>query len=248
MSKQTGMGANLYIGGFALSGDAQAVNISSPRGTSVKTGIDKSAFERIYLTKDGAIGLTMYFNPATDQAHPVLSALPTSDQPITYVHRPTIGAPAASMVGKQTNYDPTRDANGDISGIAVQSLANGYGLEWGRMHTAGQLTQSSAGAGSALDYGASIGETLFGLQAYLHVFAFTGTSVTVAVQGSADGSTGWANITGAVFNAASAVGSQRLQTARDATVPRHLRVNTTGTFSNAVFAVNVIKNQAEVLF
>src|SRR6266536_2327468 len=43
----------------------------------------------------------------------------------------SIGQPAASMVSKQTNYDPTRDANGNIS-LKVDWMANSFGLEWGK--------------------------------------------------------------------------------------------------------------------
>jgi hypothetical protein len=248
MAKSSGLGANCYVGGFDLSGDVGSLqNISTPRAVQDVTGINKSAMERIYLTRDGAMAYSTFFNPSAAQSHPVLSALPTTDQPVTYVHRPTIGQPAASMVGKQINYDGTRNTDGSL-GFTIQAQANGYGLEWGRMLTAGVAETTTAGALAGLDYGVGVGQTLFGLQAYLHVFAFTGTSATAAVQDSADGSTDWQNVTDGVFAAATAVSSQRIQTDRDETVRRHLRVNVTGTFTVFDYSVVVIKNTALVEF
>jgi hypothetical protein len=85
------------------------------------------------------------------------------------------------------------------------------------------------------------------------VFAFAGTSATVAIQHSDDGDPGgagdaYANVTNGEFNAASGVGSQRLQTDRDESVKQFLRVNVTGTFSDFHFAVAVTRNLEEVLF
>jgi hypothetical protein len=55
-------------------------------------------------------------------------------------------------------------------------------------------------------------------------------------------------VTGGGFTAATGVGAQRIQTARGQTVERYLRVVTTGTFSNAVFAVSVARNDVEVTY
>lgn len=248
MAKESGLGARLYVTGVDLSGDVPSVQISAPRGTKDTTGINKEAFERILLLKDGAIGYAAHWNPTG--AHVVLSALPTTDQPVTYVHRATIGQPAANIVAKQLNYDGTRAADGGLD-FAVQAQANGFGLEWGEMLTAGEDTIASAGALDGYDYGAAIGTTAFGLQAYLHVFDIDSGSATVAIQHSDDDGSGdaYADVTGAVFNAASAGGTaQRLQTDRDESVKRWLRVNVSGAFTDLDLAVAVVKNRAEVLF
>jgi hypothetical protein len=93
---------------------------------------------------------------------------------------------------------------------------------------------------------------LFGLQAYLHVFAVVGTSVTVKLQESSDNSgDAYADVTGGGFTAVTAVagtGSQRIQTSRTQTIERYLRVVTTGTFSSATFAVAVVRNDTSVVF
>jgi hypothetical protein len=91
-------------------------------------------------------------------------------------------------------------------------------------------------------------QSAYGAQAYLQVTGFTGTSVTVAVQDSADGSS-YAAVTGLTFTAVTAApNAQRLATARNATVRRYLRVATTGTFSSATFAVVLNRNLSSTSF
>jgi len=87
-------------------------------------------------------------------------------------------------------------------------------------------------------------QSTWGAQAYLQLTTFTGTSVTVAVQDSADGST-WANVTGLSFTTVTAAPAwQRLATASTATLRRYVRAVTTGTFTVATFAVMVNRNLA----
>lgn len=241
MAKSTGLGQNLYIGGVDLSGDIGSVDTASGSVATIDaTGIDKSAYERILGLRDGSLTYTAYFNDAG--AHLTLRNLPTTDVHAMYVHATTIGAPAACMVGKQLDYGGTRGTDGALT-FSVPNAASGYALEWCDMLTAGKRTDTTATNGSAYDYGAGIGATSFGLSAYLQVFAFSGTSVTVAVQDSADGASGWASV--ATFTAVTtAPGFERIGTTNSATIKRYLRVITTGTFSNAVFAVAVAKHVA----
>jgi hypothetical protein len=248
MSKQSGLGDNLYVAGYDVSGDISSLGAigGGPAAMDV-TGIDKSAFERIGGLRDGRLEWVSWFNPATDRAHDRFSALPTSDVLVTYCRGTSLGSPAASMIGKQIDYSGTRADDGALS-FAVQAQANGYGLEWCTQLTAGKRTDTAATNGTGVDFGT--GSTAFGLQAYLHVFAFTGTSVTVKLQESSDNGAGdaWADVTGGGFTAATGVTSQRIETARGQTVERYLRAVTTGTFSNAVFAVSVCRNDTSTIF
>ncbi|TAJ21835.1 MAG: hypothetical protein EPO65_00615 [Dehalococcoidia bacterium] len=245
MAKQSGLGDNLYIAGYDVSGDIGSLSsIAGPRGVTDVTGIDKSAFERLLLGKDGSIEFSSWFNPSAGQAHDRLEDLPTTDQILTYCRGTTLGNPAAAMVAKQINYDGTRAADGAFS-FNTSAQANGYGLEWGRQLTAGKRTDTTATNGTGVDH--TDVSTAFGWQAYLHVFSFTGTSVTVTLQDSADNSS-FAAITGGAFTAATGVTSQRLEGARDATVRRYVRVATSGTFTSAVFAVMFVRNTTSVVF
>lgn len=249
MAKSTGLGQRLYIGGYDLSGDIGSLgNISGPLTVLDVTGIDKSAYERIGGVHDGSLEFNAWFNDAAGQAHPVLSALPTADVGVQFVHSPALGGAFAGLVGKQIDYAGTRGADGSLAFTASVQSSAGAGIEWGELLTAGKRTDTTATNGSSLDYGVTIGATNFGLSAYLQVFSFTGTTCTIAVQDSADGATGWANITGASFAAVTtAPQAQRIQTGAAQTVKRYLRVSTTGTFSNIVFSVGVIKHLTATL-
>lgn len=248
MAKTSGLGDNLYVAGYDLSGDIGSLgSISGSVSPLVVTGIDKSAYERIGGRRDGNIAFTAYFNPSTDREHLRLSTLPTSDVIVSYFRGTTLGGASANIVAKQIGYDGTRGDDGAFT-FAVEAQANGYGLEWGTSMTAGMRTDTTAANGTSVDFGT--GSTTFGLQAYLHVFSFTGTSVTVKLQESSDNGAGdaFADVTGGGFTAATGVTSQRIATASGQTVERYLRVVTTGTFSNAVFAVSVNRNDTATVF
>lgn len=248
MGKQSGLGDNLYIAGFDLSGDIGSLKrIGGGPELLEVTGINKSAFERIGGKRDGSLEYTSWFNPAVGAAHDVLSNLPATDVITTYCRGTTLGNAAACIVGKQLNYDGTRGDDGALS-FDVEEPGSGYALEWGRLLTAGKRTDGAAANGTGVDFGT--GSTAFGLQAYLHVFAFTGTSVTVKIQESSDNGVGdaFADVAGGAFTAATGVTSQRIATASGLTVERYLRAVTTGTFSNAVFAVVAVRNDTAVSF
>ncbi|MBA4865911.1 hypothetical protein H1V43_32120 [Streptomyces sp. PSKA54] len=247
MAKQSGLGDNFYIAGYDVSGDLASVNVSGGPAALEVTGIDKSAYERTGGLRTGAMSWQAWFNPATDRAHSRFKTLPTADVITTYCRGTTLGNSAAAMVAKQINYDGTRGDDGSFT-FQVEAQSNAFGLEWGRLLTAGKRTDTTATNGSSVDFGT--GSTTFGLQAYLHVFAFTGTSVTVKLQESSDngGADAWADVTGGAFTAATGITSQRIATSSTQTVERYLRVVTTGTFSNAVFAVVVNRNDTATSF
>lgn len=245
MTKSPGMGDNLYMDQFDISGDVAAINsMSCPIATQNVTAINMSANARIGLKRDGAMDVTSYWNPGpeADAAHQVLRGLPVIDRQVSYFRGTTLGNAAASMIGKQVNYDPQRGDDGSLTG-GVNTQANGFGLDWGRNLTAGKLTQTAAGNGTSVDHTTS--STAFGWAAYLHLFAFTGTSITVKIQDSANDSV-WADLSGATFAAKTAIGFERISAGATstATVRRYIRLVSTGTFSNAIFAVNFIRYEA----
>lgn len=249
MAKESGLGDNLYVAGYDISGDIGSLSrIGGGPAPLDFTPINKYAFERQAGIRDGSIEYNAFFNPSAGQAHDRLSDLPRTDQIMTYCRGTTIGNWSANLIGKQINYDPTRTAEGAIN-FVVQAQANGYGIEWGKLLTAGKRTDTSATNGPSFDQGT--GSLAFGLQAYLHVLSFTGTSVTVKLQESSDAAgtpDTWTDVVGGGFVAVTAIGAQRIQTARTQTVERYLRVVTTGTFTNAVFALSVVRNRSLVNF
>lgn len=248
MTKQSGLGDNLYVAGYDVSGDITSIGVVGGGPAYLETtGIDKLAMERIGGKRDGRLECTSWFNPTATRAHDRLSNLPTADVIVAYFRGTTLGNPSANIVAKQVNYDGSRADDGAFT-FASSFQGNGFGVEWGRSLTAGKRTDTVATNGTAVDFGT--GSTAFGLQAYLHVFAFTGTSVTVSLEESSDNGVGdpFAAVTGGAFTAATGITSQRIATSNVQTVERYLRVVTAGTFSNAVFAVSVVRNATATVF
>ena len=235
MVKTSGIGDNLYVNGYDLSGDVGSIeSMSDTQNLQEVTGLDKSAVERIALLADGAWSFSAFFNDAALAEHAALKTRGSGDKIATYLRGTTLGNAAAGIVGKQVDYAGTRNADGSI-GFAINITgSDGDGMRWGRSLTAGKRTDTSGTNGSSVDNGAA---TSFGLIAYLEVFALTGTNVVVTLEDSANNSA-WAAITGGAFTSVtSAPGAQRIRTATDGAVRRYVRAVSSGTFSSATFAV-----------
>jgi hypothetical protein len=250
MPKRSGLGANCYVDGINLSGDIGAIDtLASPRGTFVVTGIDKSAYERILGRRDGLASFTAFFNKDANRAHLKLSPLPRTDRDAMVLIGTTLGDPAASLRALQINYDGTREQEGQFL-FKIDMQSQGFGLDWGRMLTAGRRTDTGATNGSSVDFGT--GSTAFGLTAWLQVLGFTGTDATIKLQESSDngGADAFADVTGGGFvSVTTAPGTQRIATSTTQTIERYLRVvtTTTGGFSSLEFAVMVARHEAAVV-
>ena len=250
MPKQTGLGDAYYIDSTDVSGDIQALGkISGGPLALDMTAINNSAFARQGGERDGGMDFTAYFNPGAGLTHAKLSALPVADVICSYFHQPAIGNDAASLVGKQVNYDPTRGTDGSLT-FAVSAVPNAFGLEWGYQLTPGHRVDSAATAAGPANSLDTLASAAFGAQMYVHLFAFTGTSVTIKLQDSADNIT-FTDIAGTSLTttALTVAGSVRVTVPNTTTIRRYIAVGTVGTFSNADFAVVVHKNEiAGVVF
>lgn len=247
MTKTSGLGDNFYFNGVDLSGDINSFStIDGGPATIDVTDITQSGMSRLGGQRDGNMEFVTYFDPAVGASHPTLGALVYTDVACQYCRGTTLGNPGAALIAKQANYDGSRDSKGALT-FKVKAQANGYGLGWGIQGTAGKRTDTTGTNGTGIDLTAT---TSFGLQAYLQVFAVTGTSVTVKLQESNDDavSDAYADTTGGGFTAATGITTQRIATANNQSVKRWLRVVTTGTFTNAVFSVLIVKNKVAVVF
>lgn len=244
MPKQSGLGDNFYIGGYDLSGDVGSLGkISCKTAVLEVTAINKSAHERLYGLRDGDLTFDSYFDNGTATSvfgneHQVLSALPTSDTIAQYWRGTTLGGSVFSLNSLQINYDGKRDNKGDLT-LAVNCMGDQFGGEWGIGLTPGIRTDSTATNGTSVDNAAP---TAFGAQMYLEVFAVTGTSVTVTVAHSTDNTTFTSLGAFTAVTSGSPRNTQRIAVSNSTTVNRYLRVQTTGTFTNAQFAVMVARN------
>lgn len=248
MTKESGLGAGFFLSGYDISGDVVSIRELSggPALLEGVTGIDKLAHERIGGQLTGAQRITTWFNPTANMGHKRLSALPTSDQQGQYWHRTVIGRPVHCIVGKQTSYNGSRGEDGSFT-FDSDLESNGFGAEWATGLTAGMRTDTSATNGAGVDFTTTAfsGSSTFGAQFYLQVKAFTGTSVAIAIEDSADNSS-WAALTAGAFTSVTGITHERIQTARNATVRRYLRVVTSGTFSSVSFAVGAVRNDTVV--
>lgn len=252
MAKLAGLGANAYVGGYDLSGDIGAVqNVQGGPNLLIVTAIDKSAEERVTGIKSGSLQFASWFNPSALQQHVAFSPLPTTDVVSMFAMKAgasfAIGDECAQIIGKQVDYQANRQQDGSLA-FTIDMQSNGWGLEWGNLLTAGKRTDGSATNGTSWDdLAGAPTSTAFGMSAYAELFAFSGTSVTITVQDSAD-NVSFAAITGLAFPAwSSAPQAARQSTSSTATIRRYLRVATSGTFSNAVFAVSVTRHLTATL-
>lgn len=255
MAKSSGLGDAFWIDQYDMSGDVgQIQSIATPLVTQEVPGVNVYAQERIGLKHDGSMAWNSWFNvdatAGAEGAHNILSTLPTADRIATYCRGTAVGSAAASVVSKQIGYDGNRGADGSFTfGVSVQGNAAAVGqragLDWGVLATAGKRTDTSATSpATGLDLGASPISYSQGWAAYLHVFAFTGTSVTITLQDSANNSA-FTSLTGGAFAVVSGRTKERLQSSSaTATVRRYLRVITAGTFSNVVFGINFVRYEA----
>lgn len=150
--KQGGLGARFLVGGYDISGDVNALD-SIGGGPALLDGTDitQLAHSRIPALRDGQLGFTVFMDTA--DAHPVLSARPTTDELMTFLVPPlSVGSPACCLNAKQINYDPTRGADGSLL-IKVEGHGNLYGLEWGTQLTPGLRTDTGATNGASFDAG-----------------------------------------------------------------------------------------------
>lgn len=172
--------------------------------------------------------------------HDALSTLPTTDVIASYFRGSTLGNPAACINGKQINYDPTRDNVGNLT-LKCEVQSNKFGLEWGKMITAGLRTDTAATTGAAFD---QVSGGTNGCQAYLQLVGFVGTSVDVTVTHCTTSGGSYSTLVD--FGTLTAIGAVRISA--NGTVNEFLKVVTAGTFTYAKFAVAFMKNDVAVTF
>ena len=237
MAKVNGLNVRLYVEGYDLSGDANALNgLGYTSELLDVTTLDVSAKKRIIGIVDGEISVDAFFDNASSRQHAVWTSnsgkQPTADQEVLVPMGSAVGDPCVGLVSKEGSYTVTRSPGSAIAANATFS-ANGSGPDFGVMLTAHDDTHSSAGSGTVMDGGAA---TSNGGAAYLQIFSLASGSVTVSVQESTSSGGSYTNIVNfSTVAAAAAPTSERL--AMTGTVARYLKVTTTGTFSNAKIAV-----------
>jgi hypothetical protein len=232
MAKKSGLGGQIFVHGYDLSGDVATINnASSPRELLDSTALNASAHERVMGLSDGNLAVNSWFNDSTEQEHAAYKGLPTTDRIVTWAVGATRGDVAACLVSKQLNYDGSRGSDGSLS-FTIDSQANGVPLEWGNTLTTGKETHASADTSTSRDDGATTG---YGLVGILSVTDVDSGTATVSIQQSADNVTFATILSFVAVSAAAAPTAQRLTLS--GAILRYLRVSTTGTFSNCDFCM-----------
>lgn len=251
MAKTHGMGDQLWVGGYDLGADTNSLNqIRGGFPTIEMTDITQSAHERKAGERDGAMDIVSYWDPAAGASHEVYSALPRTDVIATYAHTTAIGGPTANVVAKQIGYDGNRGQDGSFL-LTVNAVSNGYGLQWAFQATAGKRTDASATAAGAVSPLDQLSATpgAFGGVMWVHLFSLASGTPTIKLQESSDNSgDAYADVTGATTGALSSA-PQALRIELGAiNVERYIKVVTTGTFTDAVFAVSFVRHRVSTVF
>lgn len=234
------LGGEGYVDEFDLTGDVAAItDLTIVAATLDHTTINKRAQGRAHGKRMGSMGWMSLFNDAAGQSFPVLSEMPTVDRLMTYNVLGSLGSPAWSMVGQEVSFTPDRAQDGRLT-LAVAGQSNRF-IEPGRMLTAGLETSTTPEGLTGFTDGAAAA-TDNGLQAYLHVTAFSGTDCTISIQDSDDdGDTDpYADV--AAFTQVTGVGWERIASV-GTNVKQYLRAETDGTFTSITFAVMVVPNR-----
>lgn len=243
-TKTSGLGDNLYVQGWDMSGDVGSLSKigGGPAALDV-TGIDKSAMERTGGKRDSSMEFSSWFNPYTAVSPDKMWLLPRTQVIGTYFRGKAVGNEGAACVARQVNWDPTRAADGAMS-MACQLLADSFGVEWGTTLTAGKL--AVAGGVSGAGYHDAAALTAFGAQAYIQFFSVADNSITVKIQDNATDNAGtYADIPGLTSGAVTTAMCPyaiRVATTNTENIDQWLRIATTGTATNSSIAVLLCRN------
>lgn len=193
MAKENGLNVRLYVAGYDISGDANALGAMGYTNSLYDiTTLDVSATKRLLGPVDGSLEVNGYFDNAAGKIHPVFTSnsgsLPTADQNVLVPLGSAVGDPAIGMVAKEANYDTER---GDTA-ITVKSSfkVSGYAPEFSTMLTAHDDTITSSTSGTAVDDSSSSSS---GGSWFYQILAFSAVGGnarwTVNLQHSTDDST-----------------------------------------------------------
>ena len=236
MAKSSGIGDKLFSHGNDLSGDVGAVNrIETLVNLLDVTAIEDASMVRLQGHSDGAIDFNSWFNDAALRAHPVASALPTTDILLYYARGATLDNVMAALTAKQVSYGGARGTDGSLA-FSIATQANGVALEFGEQVTAGKDTHASATSSTGK---VDTAQTTLGGVGYLQGFSAATGTATVVIEDSSDTTNGidgaWGTLlTFATTSASWPAGERQTVTGN---VEKGVRATTTGTFTTAVFAV-----------
>lgn len=227
-----GKGAAVLVGQYDLSAFLNNFESAATADTAEVTAFGASAKAYVAGQRDATLSFSGFFDGAASAVDPVLSAALANARIFTLAPAgaAAIGNRAMLAEAFETGYTVTAPV-ADAVNISAEAQVSG-GVASGVV-LANLAARTATGNTTANDNAAS---TAGGAVAHLHCTAFTGTDITIKVQHSADNST-WVDLI--TFAQLTAAGSERASVT--GTVNRYLRVNISGTFTSATFAVAIAR-------
>ena len=225
MAKVNGLNVRLYVEGYDLSGDANAISgMGYSNDLLDVTTLDVSARKRLVGIVDGEIGVEAWFDNAAGKQHPVWTSnsgkLPTADQDVLIPMGSAVGDPAVGLVSKEGTYSVTNSLGSALAASATFT-ANGSAPEFGIMLTSFTDSITASTSGTSVDNSASSSS---GLTWYYQITALSAVGGNARwhlnVQHSTNDSS-WTDVSTVTVTASDGIGAAR--TEASGTVNRYLR-------------------------
>lgn len=244
MAKISGLSQKFYLVqtgangvGSDISGDVGSIDTCVLTQADINdTGIDKTYMERLSGLQDANLSYTGFFNIASGGGFAVAKPLVGTDGAAIWATSSAEGADAYCVEGLIDTFPVNRANNGSLT-LKPKILVDAGVAGWGRI--AMNATDTSGTTHANIDGGAS---SSFGCAIFAILLGFTGTSVTLALQDSADDSS-FAALSPALSLTftGSGTGFAYAATTTTATLRQYFHIVTSGTFSSAQVVAAVIR-------
>jgi hypothetical protein len=215
-----GLNARLYLGGADVSTFFKSASVDSSKDTVDTTAFGSASKTYIPGLRDATASLEGMFDNGVSGGDAILRAALESSSNLQFSMYPegaALGNFGFGLSGIQTSHAISASTDDVVQASAeIQSSTGAERLQ----SVADKGAVAATGPLTTVDSGAA---TTTGGVGYLHVFV-SGTSVTVKIQDSVDGTT-WTDLI--TFVAATSSQAQRIPLAGGATVKRYLRANVT---------------------
>jgi len=155
MAKVSGLNTRLYVQGYDLSGDANAIgSMGWSQNLYDVTTLDSSAVKRIVGEASGELSVDVFFDAASSRSHSVFTSnsgkQPSTDQVVLVPLGSAVGSKSAALVAKQADYSVNSAVGSPVTASATFS-SNATPTEFGTMVTAFDDTITSSTSGSSVD-------------------------------------------------------------------------------------------------
>lgn len=234
MAKTNGLGVRIYANGYDLNTDVNALSgVGTNQALLDTTALANAATARTIGLRDSTLTVNGWFDNATGFSHDAFSAI-SGDAEVIMTMGTSRGDSACGMVADQSSYNIDRSQGSAIATTVEFSTSDGEGLNWGVVLTDGpEQTDSSATNSASVDNSTSSSN---GGIALISVESIGSGTATVKVQDSSDDAV-WADL--ASFTAVTGRTSEAVSVS--GSIDRYLRVQTTGTFTDISFVVQMTR-------